>query len=156
MVAQQTYWPVFRLSYVSRAAQALDVSHLMEVASVCEADEGAVTGVLVQSGAEFVQVLEGEEAAVMAAYRKIAEDARYCDVAVVATEITEARRFAEWGVTCFSIRKDDLPEGFLLDGESPIGRAHVDAFDQIEGLIQATFGARGSEALRAVAAPAAA
>jgi hypothetical protein len=60
-----------------------------------------VTGFLIFDKASFVQVLEGETAAVEDTYARILGDTRHADITLVATRVIEARDFPEWSMGGF-------------------------------------------------------
>ncbi len=57
-----------------------------------------ITGFLIFDKSAFVQVLEGDQATVLATYERIGEDPRHTDLTVVATRWVEARAFAGWAM----------------------------------------------------------
>lgn len=60
-----------------------------------------VTGFLIFDKASFVQVLEGETAAVEDAYTRILGDTRHTDITLVATREIATRDFPEWSMGGF-------------------------------------------------------
>jgi len=55
-----------------------------------------LTGVLVFDGSHFLQVLEGSRPAVTAAFRRIADDPRHQNVALISVNDIEERDFPDW------------------------------------------------------------
>lgn len=60
-----------------------------------------VTGFLIFDKISFVQVLEGERAAVEDTYARILGDTRHADITLVATREIDARDFPEWSMGGF-------------------------------------------------------
>lgn len=60
-----------------------------------------VTGFLIFDKTSFVQVLEGERAAVEDTYARILGDTRHADITLVATRDIETRDFPEWSMGGF-------------------------------------------------------
>lgn len=57
-----------------------------------------VGGFLVLTKSHFIQLLEGERAAVMATYARIRKDARHRDVTLLDITPSRQRQFADWGM----------------------------------------------------------
>jgi len=57
-----------------------------------------ITGFLIFDKTSFIQVLEGEQAAVLATFDRIGDDPRHTGVAVIAARTTETRAFAGWAM----------------------------------------------------------
>ena len=55
-----------------------------------------VTGVLLFDGRRFLQLLEGEAAAVESVWRRIARDGRHAEPEVVADRAVDVREFGHW------------------------------------------------------------
>lgn len=100
-----------RLIYASRAAEATDRGDLRDILAVSrEQNPGAgVTGHLLYSGTAFLQVLEGDEAAVRATFARIAVDHRHTEVRVLVDEATPSRAFGTWAMGFAFLDGDDLP-----------------------------------------------
>ncbi len=62
-----------------------------------------ITGVLLYDRGAFLQVLEGEEAAVEATFDRIRADSRHCNIALLKRGYIERRRFASWRMGLLSI-----------------------------------------------------
>lgn len=57
-----------------------------------------ITGFLIFDKSAFIQVLEGEEAAVLETYERIGEDPRHNGLTLVATRTLQARAFDGWAM----------------------------------------------------------
>lgn len=86
------------LIYLSQATRPLSAKAL-----TCLVDQAwqantqqHLTGALVYSNKRFMQLLEGEQVALTAAYARISRDPRHQHLCQVAYHAIAARRFAEW------------------------------------------------------------
>lgn len=100
---------MFRIIYVSTATSAFsddELSSLLEGARVRNLGSN-VTGMLVFSGGDFLQVLEGEPSQVIATYDRIAQDQRHADITVLQRGVGYGPRlFAGWTMG-FKAMSDD-------------------------------------------------
>lgn len=91
--------PLYHLIYESRATQPFsdrDLLALLRHSRGYNAQRD-LTGLLLYSpGGRFLQVLEGEQAAVEALYQHISQDARHTACVVLLAGPLATRRFAEW------------------------------------------------------------
>ena len=105
---------IFSTVYTSRSSEPWDSEALVSLLSLSRRRnaETGVTGLLLYRDEAFMQVLEGEEEAVRALYRRIAADPRHHDVTSIWVAESPRRRFADW-----SMGFRDLGErGVDLDG----------------------------------------
>lgn len=72
----------------------------------------AVTGILLFDGTYFLQVLEGPDSAVQAAYDRIAHDPRHGQVVKLMQDYAPSRRFPLWGMRLIDVREQ--PDGFSM------------------------------------------
>ncbi len=91
-----------RLIYASRAAATPknlneQVRHIIDSAQARNADLG-VTGVLCMHERNFVQVLEGDRAAVNRVYTSITRDQRHEEITLLSYGPIDERRFAHWSM----------------------------------------------------------
>jgi CheY-like chemotaxis protein len=91
---------VFQLFYHSRASPLLTEAEVYQLLSHARQANAAadVTGLLVYRESRFVQVLEGPEAQVRAAYARIARDPRHTQIMVVGEAANRPRHFARWSM----------------------------------------------------------
>lgn len=91
---------LIHLIYVSSATAACDVAELENilVASARNNTPLQVTGMLLYAEGNFMQVLEGEEAAIDETYARIARDHRHTDIFVIEREPIEQRSFDQWSM----------------------------------------------------------
>ncbi|WOI52536.1 BLUF domain-containing protein [Parvularcula sp. LCG005] len=104
-----------RLIYVSSASSTIELSDLesiLEVSQKRNAEKG-VTGVLLYNGLNFLQVLEGEAAAVDELYKMIARDDQHSGVVTIYLEEIPHQAFDGWSmkVRMGSVDESDTPEG---------------------------------------------
>ena len=83
------------LSQATRPLSAKSLTGLVDQARQANARQ-YLTGALVYSNKRFLQILEGEQAALAAAYARISRDPRHQHLCQVAHHPIAARRFAEW------------------------------------------------------------
>lgn len=91
------------LIYVSTAAPGFreaDLAPMAEAASRANAERG-VTGMLAYNGVHFMQLLEGEAAAVEATLERIAADPRHHNLVVIRRERRAARECPDWSMRAF-------------------------------------------------------
>ena len=90
---------VYQLLYHSRPARPLGETELMGLLTWARAYNAAhgITGLLLYSDGYFVQVLEGDEAAINAVYSRIQQDPRHEEVVTV-HEGLGPRRFGDWSM----------------------------------------------------------
>lgn len=104
------------LIYVSSAVNMMAQDELIEILKKSRENNAKVdvTGMLLYHEGNFMQVLEGEEAAVMALYHKIAQDPRHHMVTRIATRPITKRNFGEWKMGFTNLRDVDPKtlEGF--------------------------------------------
>lgn len=96
---------ICRLIYKSTSTKPINV---MMVKSIEEQSKDNntrldVTGILVASRREFLQVLEGRVEAVNQVYNKIMRDTRHVDVTLLSYGLVEARAFEDWSMKCVTI-----------------------------------------------------
>jgi hypothetical protein len=91
------------LLYLSRSCipaerRPAELAAILDVASKRNLTTG-ITGALVHSALDFVQVLEGPDAAVIDVMGSIIVDPRHHDVRIVRRDQVESRSFPHWGMT---------------------------------------------------------
>jgi hypothetical protein len=83
------------LSQATRPLSAKALTCLLEQARQANARQH-LTGALVYGNKRFIQLLEGEQGALEAAYARICQDPRHQHLCKLADYPVTARRFAEW------------------------------------------------------------
>lgn len=91
---------MIQLVYVSSAIHPFSNAELVELLKKARARNAAinVTGMLLYNDGNFIQALEGEEAAVRQLYARISADPRHRGTEVVIDEVIPERTFAEWSM----------------------------------------------------------
>lgn len=95
-----TAHPIFSLSYISTATETIDADALSDILKTAQRRNGEadVTGVLIFNGLNFLQVLEGNEAAVRTIYASILRDDRHTGVRLVSEGTQATRVFPQWSM----------------------------------------------------------
>lgn len=91
---------IYQILYRSQATAQLSNSQLLELLQRARRAnaEQQITGLLLYSEGQFVQLLEGPPAAVKNLYARIARDPRHNRVELVREALVPARQFAEWSM----------------------------------------------------------
>jgi hypothetical protein len=91
---------MFSLVYLSRARERFDENSLLELLRISRQNNAklGVTGLLLYKDGNFLQLLEGEEAAVQKLYAKIENDPRHFNVTTLMEGPLEQRQFPAWSM----------------------------------------------------------
>lgn len=86
------------LIYVSSAVHVMNTDELLEILKVSRRNNGTnnINGLLLYKGGNFMQVLEGSEAAVTSLYETIKMDVRHKDIILISTEKIQTRQYSTW------------------------------------------------------------
>jgi hypothetical protein len=108
---------LFQIVYTSTAADSFSRASLMELlkSSVQRNTRAGITGLLLYQDGTFMQVLEGEESAVIALFARISRDPRHHHVIPLIHEPIEQRNFSD---SAMAFRDLDAPELRNLPGYS--------------------------------------
>lgn len=92
--------PLIHLIYVSTAPVELDTVELDRILETAARRNGQqdISGMLLYAGGSFMQVLEGEAAAVDETFRRVEADPRHKDVIVLERAPIAERSFARWSM----------------------------------------------------------
>jgi len=106
---------MYSVVYISSATQEFSHEDLVELLAVSRRNNQAsqITGMLLYSGGNFIQVLEGERSAVELVYARIAVDLRHRSVMRLLEQNIESRQFANWSMG-FAVATD-LPAELQLN-----------------------------------------
>ena len=103
-------------TYVSSATELLDLTQFGEMLARFRPknEERGITGLLLYSGGNIIQTLEGPAAVVEAAYADICADPRHRGLQVLVREEVTERSFADWamGLRYLSPEDRDSVAGF--------------------------------------------
>ncbi|MEI2269619.1 BLUF domain-containing protein [Microbacterium sp. No. 7] len=88
------------IAYASRATASFDHARLVDLLTESRANNSrdGITGMLVYSEPDFIQILEGPDAAVRALLERIGRDPRHTDVRVLLDEQVPERKYATWSM----------------------------------------------------------
>jgi hypothetical protein len=91
---------LIQLIYVSSATHELDAGDIQTIldSSVRHNELQGVTGLLLYSDGNFIQVLEGEEEAVDETMSRILDDPRHKDINIIARIPKVEREFGQWSM----------------------------------------------------------
>ncbi|MEO6564450.1 MAG: BLUF domain-containing protein [Casimicrobiaceae bacterium] len=86
------------MAYVSRPQPELAVTEIPRIVSVARANNvrDGLTGVLVYTGADFAQLIEGPESAVATLWARVAADKRHRDISILLDETNHRPWFPDW------------------------------------------------------------
>jgi hypothetical protein len=107
---------MFSLVYVSAAVTWFSEAELRGLLAQCRARNARadITGMLLYKDGNFMQALEGDEAAVRALFGRIATDRRHQGLVTLHTGHTEQRQFGDWtmGFADLTAPTGRLPDGY--------------------------------------------
>ena len=108
------------ITYVSSAVHVFNETTLLDLVDQCQRNNErlGITGILVYSDGNFMQVIEGADLPTHALYDRIKLDARHRAVTTVHQQLIEAREFLGWSMAYNilppkALRPARLPEAFL-------------------------------------------
>lgn len=86
------------LTYASRASRSFSLAEVQDLwlSSLRRNEIAGITGALFFGGEYFLQVIEGEEAAVETLFNRIRRDRRHRDIEIIAYNDIASRLFREW------------------------------------------------------------
>lgn len=101
--------------YVSAARHAFTPAELQSLLEKSRANNrrDGVSGVLLYRDGDFLQVLEGPEAAVRRTYARIALDPRHGGVIVLDESEIAQRNFGDWSMGFRQVHAGEQPAGFV-------------------------------------------
>ncbi len=91
---------MIQISYLSRTATPLSASEMVVLLQQCQANNAAhgITGMLFYGNSTFLQVVEGEAAAVDQLIDNIHRDARHTEVRILSRKAVEHREYGDWSM----------------------------------------------------------
>ena len=89
---------MYQIIYISTARPGTTEKDITDILAVSRRNNHrhSVTGLLVSDGTRFLQALEGDEAAVNAAYVRIKTDPRHRAPVILSTRTVSERQFGAW------------------------------------------------------------
>jgi Xaa-Pro aminopeptidase len=129
---------IFQLCYLSTAARDMQREDLVDLLRVSRRknEELGITGLLLYSGDQFIQLLEGDETAVRALYALIAKDERHCDVTLVYEEHAEARECPDWTMGFQALPDSEWLEFPSADGSAQGVRPMMAAMGRAKAILR--------------------
>lgn len=131
---------VLTLTYTSATTELLSVPELVELIEQIRPKNEAlgVTGLLLYSGGNVIQTLEGSEADVMRVFDAICADARHESIEVLDRRTVAARAFATWSMGFRNVTAREVADtlGYTAFVKHSLGRdlsTHAEsAFELLE------------------------
>lgn len=122
---------LIRVIYVSQATQPFDTSNLDALLALSRRNNETlgITGMLLYHEGDFVQILEGEEAAVREIYGRIVRDSRHARIILIDDSPVSEREFGDWSMGFVRLDDSEIPPGYVdffnreIDPSSLAGRA---------------------------------
>lgn len=106
---------MFQIIYVSSATSQMSENDLIDLLSQCRTRNQAmgISGVLLYSEGNFIQVIEGTEDKLNAVYQRILEDERHTGSIIISKKKITERTFCEWSMGFKTVSKETTKN---LDG----------------------------------------
>ncbi len=110
--------PLMALVYVSSGVRVFTQTEITQILTEARRNnrQAGLTGMLLYRDGNFLQVLEGPQAAVMATFKKIERDPRHRGLLVMKNSPIAERSFSEWQMAFRDISCDSVKE---IEGYSP-------------------------------------
>jgi Sensors of blue-light using FAD len=92
---------MIQVSYLSRATAPMSPEQLLSLLLQSRRNNAArgITGMLLYGNETFLQVIEGEDAAVDALVERIGADSRHAGVKILARKAVAARQYSDWSMS---------------------------------------------------------
>lgn len=104
------------LVYISSATKLFTEAELLDLLQKARAnnERDGITGMLLYSNGNFIQVIEGEETAVSSLHKRILSDPRHTRIITLLQRPLTKRMFAEWsmGFRNLDLTSEERPAGF--------------------------------------------
>lgn len=125
---------LYQIIYISSANSELSEDALLELLSASQKRNAArlITGILLHSDGNIIQVIEGPEAAAKALYEKIATDSRHRGVTLISSQSINRRDFPEFKMGFKRARCEDFKE--QLPGFTDVVERRSVTDEQLTGL----------------------
>lgn len=132
--------PLLSLTYVSSATELLAVPELLDLLATIRPKNEALglSGLLLYSGGNVIQVLEGPEDAVESTFAAIADDPRHRDVIVMLRDPIQERAFPDWSMGFRNVSPADVQgtEGLNTFLQEPLAAEFEDRAEPAFYLLQ--------------------
>ncbi len=89
---------IYKLIYLSSETESFNEHELIHILekSIRRNEKRGITGVMLYSGGNFIQLLEGPKHEVESLFRKISEDKRHTNIIRLLAEYSDRRDFPDW------------------------------------------------------------
>ena len=130
-----------QLTYISTARKGLAEADLdlILAASRRNNDVANITGLLVYDGVRFLQALEGEKAAIEAAFLRIKADPRHRAAVMLSVREIASREFGNWAMACERVSATqggktvaEMVDALVMNIPDPNTRASFTSFARID------------------------
>lgn len=128
---------IYHLVYISEKSRhfiADDIDNIIEH-SQKNNGQGKVTGLLINNGKFFIQLLEGKKEEVMSAFHRISLDNRHFRVRILFTGDSEARLFPEWAMGLVREPTENTMNQILPQLHTEI-QAHMEVRSKIQAALK--------------------
>ena len=124
-----TRLPIRQLVYISAATEPLSSSALEDIGRHARAQNRSsdITGVLFYRDARFMQLIEGQSAAIEALYGRISQDSRHTDLLVVLDRRHDDRACPDWNMAIVNLDGETALTASALDRIEPWMEGKADA-----------------------------
>ena len=134
---------LYHLVYHSSATKLMteqDLEQILTKSRAANTDRN-VTGILLYSNGDIMQVLEGEREVVLQVYDKIKQDIRHRDVTTLADGQIKARNFSQWSMGFKTVEPNDFVHlaGYLNVSKANYMNGHVETDDLTLHELLSTF-----------------
>ncbi len=129
---------IFQLCYISTAADDMQRQDLVDLLTVSRRnnERQGITGMLLHSGDYFIQLLEGDEAAVRRMFEAISGDRRHRGVTLVFQGPAPQRDCPDWSMGFQALADSEWLAFPDADGTEQGLRPMVDAMDRIKAILR--------------------
>lgn len=124
---------MLQLVYVSSAVGRPNIADILTTSRRNNARAG-LTGLLYGDDQRFMQVLEGPDDAVEAAYTRIKADPRHCAAVILSRRTIEQREFGPWEMAARAPGEEG--EAFIARVEQLVAHASLNVRATFEGFVQ--------------------
>lgn len=128
------------LVYISRASEEFRTRAARQQLKIYAQTENAkhdITGLLIYCEGHFVQIIEGEAAAIDTLYAKIARDKRHSESKILLRSVTSMRMFSKWSMGI--VETEDEPDTQIKLDDRLAAIEALSARMQTEPLLASTF-----------------
>lgn len=130
-----------QLTYISTARKGLAETDIDAILAISRRNNSVanITGLLVFDGVRFLQALEGDKAAVEAAFLRIKTDPRHRAAVMLSLRETASREFGAWDMACERVSAGragrtvaEMVDALVVNLPDPNTRAAFTSFARID------------------------